>query len=616
VNAAMVENNYGFNAASAKVYTARVYRYNVKGEKLLDQGKLNEAQQYYQKLLRYNSRNLDARVGLGNVYSAKYQLETAEKEFKRVLKSNPKHPGAHNGMGLTYYRLTTSSNQNIRSQIPDLYNKAISEFKTALRYAPNYPEAHNNLGKIYQEQGQIDLAESSYRQALDLDPGYGDALVNLGSIYYAKGELDAAIDQYQKAIKINSKNSTAHYRLGEAYTAQKKYDQALKSLQTSQYLNPNSAPVHDKLGEVYEQQGNEAAAIAEYKKAILIKPEYSESYLKLANLYEYRGDEEFAITELRSAVNVNPNFVEGKLKIANISTNIGKETQAIKQYQEILQTDPSNSEALKGISQAYYNKAKKDSAGGFISSPGDFVDAEQAVRRALAANPNDLGLHLALLRLSDLAGKQEIAEQELRIIAATEPRTPAQSVMKGEALYTLRRYKEGEQEFLKALQYTTQPRDLIYLGDIFAVNGDLKMAKAAYEKTLTVDPNNLKASKGIDRVNKRADESRQDYRAGKAFFNEGQKVAAIDTLKKASAMNTVDPLTRWLLAESYKKEDFYVDAIKEYAAFIELSSNPDDKLISKAQKNIEKLTKKVDKLKEKGEVVKIYEFYTEQNRLK
>lgn len=602
--------------AFAKKYYVSVYRYNTRGEQLVEQGRLSEAEKYYNSLLRRNPRDQNAQVGLGSVYSAKFQLGAAEKQFKDVLKRNPKHAGAHNGMGLYYYRMTTSSNQEIRKQIPEYYQKAVDEFQTALKLAPGFPEAHNNLGKIYQEQGRIEEASQEYQKAVDLDPNYGTAIDNLGTIYFAKGEIDAAIEQYKTAIKINSKNSTAHYHLGEAYLSKGQYNDAIKSLQTALYQNPNSAPVNDTLGEVYEKQGNEAAAINQYRKAINIKPEYTPAYLKLSGLFEMRGDDEFAIAELRSAVNVNPDFSEGKLKIAQISTKIGKEEQAIKLYQDILSSDPNNVEALKGLSNAYFYKAKKDTLGGIMASPGDYVDAEMAIRRALTAQPDDLELHLALLRISELAGNRRSAEAELSTIAASPAQTPAQSIVKGEALSSLRRYKEASGEFARALNYTNDTKDILLMGDIFTVNGNLQMASAAYNKALSLDSNNVKASKGLDRVKSLEDNSRTDYRTGMAFFNEGQKVSAIDNLRKAAAINAVEPNTRWFLAESYKKENFLLDAIDEYQAYLQLINLGETDKVQKAQKNIDKLSKKVQKMRSNGEQIKDYETYIQTYRKK
>ena len=605
-------NNYNAQVI-AKTYKARVYKYNSKGQQIIEQGNLDAAENYFK---RFGRNNQNAQVGLATVYCYQYKLGAAEKILKDILRRNPKNPGAHNGMGLYYYNMTTSSNQDIRDKIPEYYQKAIDEFQTAIRFAPGFAEAHNNLGKIYQEQGRLEDAQQEYQTAVDLDSRYGTAIVNLGTIYYSKGETESAIDKYKQAININSKNSTAHYRLGEAYIAQGKYDDAIKSLQTSLYQYPNSAPTHDKLGEAYQKQGNEAAAINEYRKAINIKPEYTMSYLKLADVFENRGDDEFAIAELRSAIDVNPNFTEGKIKVAEISTQIGKETQAIKLYQDVLQTEPENPEALKGLANAYYFKAKKDTVGGIMASPGDYVEAEQALRRAVAAQPNDLQLHLALLRISSLAGDNQSAQAELSRLASINAQTPTDSVVKGEALFTMRKYKDANQEFQRALNYTNDTNDVLLLGDIFTVNGNLSMANAAYTKALSLDPNNMKASKGLERVKKLDDQSRSDYRAGMAFFKEGQKVAAIDNLRKAVAVNSIEPQTRWLLAESFKKEDFLQDAVNEYQAYLDLGPAIDEKTRKKVEKNIQKLNKKIEKMKASGEPVKDYNSYIQTYRKK
>ena len=191
-----------------------------------------------------------------------------------------------------------------------------------------------------------------------------------------------------------------------------------------------------------------------------------------------------------------------------------------------------------------------------------------------------------------------------------------ESIIKGEALFDLHRYDEAQQEFTRALTYSNTVKDILLMGDVFTVNGNLKMSKEAYTKALTLDPDNMKASKALQRVATLENNSRKDDRIGYSFYKEGQRIAAIDNLRKATALNSVDPIARWMLAEAYRKEKFYNDAIDEYKAYLAFVTNDKEKYVKKARKHIKKLQDKVADMKEDGDPLKKYTEYIQTNRRK
>jgi tetratricopeptide (TPR) repeat protein len=104
---------------------------------------------------------------------------------------------------------------------------AEKEYRRALELNPNYATAHQWLAEHLSSLKRFDEAFAEIRRALELDP-----LSVIMNRIYADILLDArrydeAIEQYKKTIELDPNFSTAHYFLGRTYEAQGKYDQTV-----------------------------------------------------------------------------------------------------------------------------------------------------------------------------------------------------------------------------------------------------------------------------------------------------------------------------------------------------------------------------------------------------
>jgi len=596
-----------FNSqANAETYSAKVIRNYSKAENLIELGKYSEAEAYVAKLLAKNPNDIQAKTYLAEIHSAQYKLDGAEKEFKKILEKNPKNPMAHNGLGLVYYRRTTSSDMTFRGNMENYYNKALQEFSLAVKNDPNYYQAYDNTGKILFDAGRLNDAQKYFKKALEIRPDYSKSVENYGRVLFAKNQIDAAIDKYKEAIRLNSKNSSAYCNLGEALIRKGDFSTAIKQLQTSLYLFPNSAPVHDLLGRAYELQGNEAAAISEYKKSFLIKPEYLPPYLRLADVYKNRGDDEIAISELRNALSVNPNFYEAKLKIADASLNLGKTEQAIKYYKDLLRAPSYKTSALKGLSKAYFVRSKELNGDAAIASELGYVDIENSIQQAIQYDSNNLELYLALLRVSKVSHNDSNSATYMKNIIENTQDSKISHIVKGEAYITCNDYSNAEREFLNALNQTKNKEDLLRLAQIFTMDRAYISAKNAADKVLSMEPNNLKARRILERIRKNEDQSVSRLKVAEAFYREGQKKAAIEAYRDALNLNVYLPEAHLGIAKAFEKEKYYYNAIDHYTAYVNLIdiSKIDDK--EKYTNKIEKLKKKVADIEARKQFIKKY----------
>ncbi|MDD3150232.1 MAG: tetratricopeptide repeat protein, partial [Candidatus Gastranaerophilales bacterium] len=205
--------NTSFSAGN-NVYTSKVSKTYVQIDKLIEKGKYDEALLKVNEMLAENPDNLQARTTLGNIYSAQYKLDGAYREYIKVLKQDSDNADAHNGLGLVYYRKTTSSNMDVIKNKSKFYELSLMEFENAIKSNPKHYQAYNNAGKIYKEIGNIDKAQKYFDKAVEIEPQFSNAVENSGTALFAKNQTDAAIEKYKQSIKLNPKNSSAYYHLG------------------------------------------------------------------------------------------------------------------------------------------------------------------------------------------------------------------------------------------------------------------------------------------------------------------------------------------------------------------------------------------------------------------
>jgi tetratricopeptide (TPR) repeat protein len=207
-------------------------------------------------------------------------------------------------------------------------------------------------------------------------------------------------------------------------------------------------------------------------------------------------------------------------------------------------------------------------------------------------NPNDLRLHLANLRISQLAGKPGASEAELNQLASMTPRNEAEQMIQGEAFLSLGRYQEADQVFNGLIQRAgNNPDKLLVIGDTLKVNGNLQGARDAYQAALSADPNNLKAQRGIQRIEKAESESQKTLRTAKALntWRRTGKESSIDFYEDTLSQNPRQPDARLELSKLYEKTDQYDKAARSYQYYLSLRPDLPEKDRERYEKKIAKL---------------------------
>ncbi len=583
------------NAATRIYHSGTVYTRSTAGDAYLQTGVYQAAEAKYMGLLKTSPNNAAYRSALSSAQASLFKLDAAEKNANMVLAKDPRNAQAHIAKGVVLRNRTASLDSTYRSQRDNLLNNSVRELQQAIQNNPNSAEAYNQLGETYRFMGRTSDATSAYDKALEIDPRFADAQLNQGVMRLSNNDLVGAKEAFQQAIRMNSKNYMAHYRLGEALLQEGNSHGALQSLNTALSLDRGNAAIMSKMADAYLSQDNTAAAVAFYRKAISANPHFMPAYMQLSDILDKRGDGEMAMSELRNAVNVNPNYTAGNNRLGNLALTVDKPDQALQYFRESMKRNPNDPVAISGLSQALTVIAQKQANWSqTVGADSDLVNAQQSIQEALRMNPNDLRLHLANLRISQLSGQSAMSDAELQTMASITPRNDAERMIQGEAYLSLGRYQDADQVFGGMMQQAQAANDtdkLLVIGDTLKVNGDLDRAKDAYKAALATDPSSLKAQRGLDRIAKAEGESKKTLRLAGALNNHRQKGSSVDFYEETLSQNPRQPEARLELSKLYEKTKMYDKAARSYQFYVAL--RPD-----LTEKERDGYTRKITKLQE------------------
>jgi len=150
----------------------------------------------------------------GAMYEKQKNYDAAEKEFRRVLESNPKNTSAMNYLG---YML---ADRNVNLQ------EALQLLRKAVELEPDNGAYLDSLGWVYYRLNDLDNAEQNLQRAIEhfsKDPTVHD---HLGDVYFKMGKVKEAAAQWQMSLQEWQNTSAAEMDASEVAKVQKKLESA------------------------------------------------------------------------------------------------------------------------------------------------------------------------------------------------------------------------------------------------------------------------------------------------------------------------------------------------------------------------------------------------------
>ena len=166
--------------SQSKTYPNKELKKNItqiieSGDSLYSLKKYDDAEIFFNELIKLDPLNFDAYVRLGNVLYDKNLYDDSKKRYEKAIELNPNSSGALNGLGNISY-------QN-------------SDFQIAIDF---------------------------YQQAHELNTSSDIIVDNLANVFDLIGEKYKAVEYYEKLVSLNENDLQSKYWLGEAYRTRNK----------------------------------------------------------------------------------------------------------------------------------------------------------------------------------------------------------------------------------------------------------------------------------------------------------------------------------------------------------------------------------------------------------
>lgn len=538
-------------------------------------------------------------VLFGQAYEqTNYPLE-AEREFKRALTIDPKHPRANFFLGYVILQHGGSDRLNeagkafedelkispnefyanffagvVASSLSD-HKKAILYFEKAIKANPQRGAAYLFLGQSQFESDDLPAAEKSLRQAITLSKTdasnnfearrthflLGRLLVRSGRRVEGEKELAKARELQERSI--NSARDEISQILGQVVGSPK---HSLDSNQTisSENLTPVIAP--ERLAQIKK--------IKTYLSEILAQAFHNLGVISVQNGLAADALEHFA-----SASEWKDDFPGLSRNYGIVSFRAGQFDKAIAPFERHLKSEPRDDLSRRLLGASYYftkNFAKSVET----LKPLENVlanDAELAYFYGISLmqvkkNPEALQIFNKLATLSQknpealfyaaqgfmMLGDYDRSFKEFQNVVALAPKTAKANYFIGQSLIRLNRYDEAERAFTAEL--ALDPRDVL----------------SKYHLALTMIERKIEPERAIsileETINLKADYADARYQLGKIFLERGETQKAIEQLEAAAASDPGKDFIHYQLSIAYRKMSRKADADRELKRYQELKA--------------------------------------------
>ncbi len=325
-------------------------------EKLVRQGKIEEAIRIYERALRKKPRDeylmrklgeLYERAGLkdeairmftrlGNFYMEREFLKKALAIFKKVYMLEPQNPDHSLTLADLYVKLGLLVNaKNLLIHLGETlirkqnYQKAIEVYERLASIVPDDPKVKEALLNLYLNQGEKDKGV--------------ELLLNLAERDIQEGKTEKALARLKRAMILQPENlrTLELAKRLSASTGSNFFEQLAIPL-----LEKKPSPELKRiLAEYYLDFQNLEKARALLEELLAENPEDRETKRKLADIFLFQGEFDRAFELLEP--------------IADELIKAGEEEEAVEVLNPILKANPSHTRTLEKIAQIYEKSGKK-----------------------------------------------------------------------------------------------------------------------------------------------------------------------------------------------------------------------------------------------------------------
>lgn len=209
----------------------------------MEQGRLPEAAEQFQKALNMNPNNLDARFRLGFVLISQKKYAEAVEIFESLIMADPQNINAFFMLGMAYSELRA-------------YYPSIANLQHALRLEPGFVEARLTLADAYHHQGKYMISLRELNALESYIPDEDTTYLHRGMILMELERFEEAIPYFEKVIQLKPNVIEAYELLVGLYSNAGNFEKGIPLAERALLVSPDNPDILAALKFMQEKQGH------------------------------------------------------------------------------------------------------------------------------------------------------------------------------------------------------------------------------------------------------------------------------------------------------------------------------------------------------------------------
>ena len=454
-----------------------------------------------------------------------------------------------------YKQLLSGDESNVEyiQQLGSIYvragkdEKAIPYYEQLIANNPDGTDAMISLGAIFRRLKRYEDSVNILHKAQEISSGSPTISYNLGFTYKEMGDYDDAIDSFESVISHNPDDVLAHNHLGSIYFAKKEYEKAIAAFKKGLQVDQNHPILNYNLAHVYEEIKNYPDAVRSYEIALKTRPGWLDAIRDFSELLIHCQETKQAQDLVEQSIKLHPDDVELLCILGRIYLNQFDYDNATKTFRRAEDLRHNDIGILVGLSKSLEKGMNIDQAMDKILdavdiAPQDLEVCKQYAHVLLSAQRYEKALDLIKtidektggkdLQILDLYGQYFVCRGDEEAAATYyEKIRRIDHHYKDYLINAADRYiQTGDYEKAEEMAESfinnrpKQPEGYNALGTINSHRGQLKRAKADFEKGISLKNPNIYAVKELEKIY-------NELEANKEMFNTEEMPIAVDADK-------------------------------------------------------------------------------------
>ena len=221
------------------------------GWNYLDQGKINEAQEMFEKAITINPRDDGGYVSLGWLLHTQGKINEPQEMFEKAITINPRNDEGYVGLGWML-------------RLQGKIKEARKMLEKGVSINPRNTHGHLSLAKVNAILSPDDPGKKlmGLEKAVKINPFDSFILLELGRHYWSIGELQQAEQAFIRSIEVDGiKTNEVYIELAEIYRSQGKTKQAEQMLGKVAGIGTMRADNYQKLRNIINNKGIQLVAV-------------------------------------------------------------------------------------------------------------------------------------------------------------------------------------------------------------------------------------------------------------------------------------------------------------------------------------------------------------------